>query len=527
MTDTPRKPRFHWAALALATIGLSLVAVPVFDWADADPLYRGGVLVGSMVLLLAGVLGLTAWFVFSGLVTRPLRTLAVLAIGLIGIGAALIAGGDVTGDLGFVPRFRWQPDPEARLEAYRAQASEKPLPPVDLTIDPIVDFPRYRGFHADGTVQSDRLLANDWSDKPPEIVWRHPCGGGFSGFAVAGNGLVTVEQRKNEEVIVCYDRATGLERWKYSYPAFFRDPTGNGPRATPTIASDAVFSLGAEGDLVCLEATTGKKRWQCNILEDCQAKRVIWGMTGSPLVWDDLVIVNPGIDPQANAQKAVAAYDVKTGQRRWARGKHGAGYSSPMRATIAGQDMILLFDAGGLAGIDPEDGNELWRHEWKTFQDMNIIQPLVIDKNKILISSEAANGVALLQVGRQGNDWATQTLWQNRFLVAKYANPVLLGQSIYGLSNGTLVCLDAVTGERNWRGRYYGHGQLLAVDGHLLILGERGQVALVSGDRRSFRELASFSVLEGRTWNTPALAEGMLYIRNDKEMACLRLPSRD
>ncbi|MGL4555015.1 MAG: PQQ-binding-like beta-propeller repeat protein, partial [Gemmataceae bacterium] len=108
-----------------------------------------------------------------------------------------------------------------------------------------------------------------------------------------------------------------------------------------------------------------------------------------------------------------------------------------------------------------------------------------------------------------------------------YANPVVLNQTVFGLSNGTLVCLDAGTGERLWRGKYYGHGQMLAAGGHLILLGERGELALVAADRRAFRELGRVAVLEGRTWNTPALAGRQLFVRNDKEMACLELPARD
>jgi outer membrane protein assembly factor BamB len=509
--------------LALVLIVLSFVAIPLYDAADLDPLYRGGVVIGSAGALLLGLLGLAYGFVRSELVARPVLTLLLIVVVGVGGAVACIRSVDLTGDLRPVPVFRWQSDPQAQLQALPAADASADLPPLDLSVEEGLDFPRYRGSQANGVVLQDRILANDWQKQPPEVLWRRPCGGGFSGFAVAGNGLVTLEQRRDQEVVVCYDRATGVERWTYAYEAHFRDPTGNGPRATPTIADGAVFSLGAEGDLVCLEANTGQKRWHVNILMDCRAKRPTWGVTGSPLVWGDRVIVHPGIDPANNAQMAVAAYDVRTGQRLWAKGQHGASYSSPMRATLAGQEGVLLFDAGGLTLLSPEEGREYWRHEWKTFQDMNIIQPLLLDHDKVLISSEAANGAALIRVVRDGDTFSTEVIWQNRNLVAKYANPVALGRTIYGLSNGTLVALDGDTGERLWRGRHYGHGQLLAVNGHLLVLGEQGQLALVSGDRRSFRELARLPVLEGRTWNTPALAAAQLFVRNDKEMVALRL----
>ncbi|MFQ3594112.1 MAG: PQQ-binding-like beta-propeller repeat protein, partial [Gemmataceae bacterium] len=398
--SSPR--RGYLVLVALMLLVLSFVAVPLYDAADLDPLYRGSVLVAAALSLLLGLTGLGWWFVRSGLVARPLLLLGLLSAAVIGGGVACIRSVDVTGDLRPVPVFRWQSDPQTQLEAFAGPTASE-LPPVDLSVDERLDFPRYRGSTANGVVQMVQLLANDWQKQPPEVVWRRPCGGGFSGFAVAGNGLVTLEQRRDQEVVVCYDRATGSERWTYAYEAHFRDPTGNGPRSTPTIADGAVFTLGAEGDLLCLEANTGQKRWQVNILADCQAKRVTWGMTGSPLVWGHRVIVNPGIDPANNAEMAVAAYHVRTGQRLWATGKHAASYSSPMQATLAGQEGVLLFDAGGLTMLSPEDGREFWRHPWKTFQDMNIIQPLILDSDKVLLSSEAANGVALIRVLREAD----------------------------------------------------------------------------------------------------------------------------
>src|SRR5262249_58099746 len=140
---------------------------------------------------------------------------------------------------------------------------------------------------------------------------------------------------------------------------------------------------------------------------------------------------------------------------------------------------ILLFDAGGLAGFDLLTGEELWRYPWKTYQDMNIIQPVVLPGDRVFISSETSNGCAVLQVTKSGKKFAVEPAWANNLMGAKYANPVHTGGFLYGLSGGLLVCLDAGTGERRWRGKYYGHGQLLAVGGHLVVLSERGYPALV------------------------------------------------
>src|SRR5207247_1843040 len=166
-----------------------------------------------------------------------------------------------------------------------------------------------------------------------------------------------------------------------------------------------VFSLGATGHLVCLHGVDGTLKWEKNVVEENQAKVVTWGMTSSPLVTDKLVIVNAGVNSDNNAGRALVAYDRNSGKAVWHAGQHKAGYSSPQLATLAGVEQVLLFDEGGLAGFDLKDGKELWRHPWQTFQDMNIIQPLVLSDDRVFISSETSNGCALLRVTRAGKAW--------------------------------------------------------------------------------------------------------------------------
>jgi outer membrane protein assembly factor BamB len=260
-----------------------------------------------------------------------------------------------------------------------------------------------------------------------------------------------------------------------------------------------------------------------NILEDNQATRVPWGMTSSPLVVGEMVIVNPGIDPDHNAEQSLAAYRRSDGKRVWAAGSCKAGYSSPLLARLAGRDQVLILDAGGLVARDLA-GKKLWRHPWETPQDMNITQPLVLGPDRVFLSSETTNGCALLKITRQGDDFTAEPVWANRYLCSKFANPVALGGAIYGLSNGTMVCIDQQTGKRHWRAKRYGHGQMLAANGAVLVLDERGELAVVAADTRRFRELARLEVFKARTWNTPALAGRQLFIRNDAEMACFELP---
>jgi outer membrane protein assembly factor BamB len=525
----PRRSLFRRWILPLipvVLVGLVVCAhllVLIWREADWDIQHLGAVQMTAMNLtFLAPVLLLIWLLVYPDLRWRTKGiVLGVVALAVVGV-VALVQEVRVTGNLGAVFYYRWQTTPEQELARYQAQEAETPaeFPPIDLTIDPDDSWPRYRGAGVDGVVRGLKLNP-DWSKHPPKEAWRHPLGRGFSGFAVAGNVLVTLEQRDENEAVVCYDRPTGRQRWVCDYPASFRDPTGNGPRATPTIDGGDVFSLGATGVLTCVDGRTGNLRWKADILADNGAKRVIWGMTSSPLVRGKEVFVNAGIDPTNDQHQALAVYHRVTGSRLRATGSAPAGYSSAQLIRVAGKEQILLFDAGGLAGFDPE-GKELWRYPWTTFQDMNIIQPIVLG-DRIFIASEATNGCVLLKVAPTADGFEVKPVWANHHLASKYANPVTDGQSIYGLSVGRLVCVDVETGELRWKGKNYGHGQLLLVGKHLLVQSEQGALALVAAQPDEFRELGRIQAFKDRTWNTPALAGHRLYLRNDVAMVCYEL----
>jgi outer membrane protein assembly factor BamB len=303
---------------------------------------------------------------------------------------------------------------------------------------------------------------------------------------------------------------------------------GNGPRATPTICDREIYSLGAKGDLVCLDAS-GAKKWAVNIVEDNGAEVVQWGMTSSPLIVGDLVVVNAGIDPKNKKNQAVAAYHRKDGTKAWAAGEHPAGYSSPMLATLDGVEQIVLFDGDGVAGIDKADGRELWRYPWKTFNDMNIIQPLILPGDRIFISSQLENGGALLQVKKDGSSWSVDKVWSTKKMASIFSNPVYHEGHIYGLHDmsGRLCCLDAKTGNRLWLGdEDLRGGQLLLCGSTLIVQSENTkELIAVAADPSEYRELGRVKVFRGRrTWNTPSLAGGRLYVRNHEEMVCLDLP---
>jgi outer membrane protein assembly factor BamB len=447
-----------------------------------------------------------------------------LVIVMLGGGAALAAVRAVrfSGHMWPTVIWRWTPLNDDRLEEHRRAHAGAVREPVQLG-SRAMDFPEYRGQNRDGVARGP-ALARDWQAHPPRLLWRQPVGGGYAAFAVADNLAVTIEQRRDNEAIVGYDTASGGERWTYSYPALFSESMGGiGPRATPTLKDGRVYSLGANGKLVCLDAATGKLQWQTDILES--NSNLNWGMCSSPLVYDHFVVVSPG--KQGPGGHTLVAYDRGTGSKVWAVGEARGGYSSPMLATLAGVRQVLMFDGQGIAGYDPATGRQLWRRDWATNQDINVAQPLVLEGDRVFVTSGYGVGCALLHVTcSKDGKWDAQPLWPNsplRTMRCKFTSPVAYQGHVYGLDEGILVCLDEKTGKRRWREGRYGHGQLLLAGDLLVIMAETGELALVEASPSAYRELGRIRVFEGKTWNYPALADGKVYLRNDEDMVCYDL----
>ncbi len=365
----------------------------------------------------------------------------------------------------------------------------------------------------------------DWEKHPPRCLWRHPCGGGYASYAVIGDTAVTLEQRGSDEVVVCYDILTGRHRWKYAYPAHFSEKLGgDGPRATPAIHDRYVYSLGASGDLVKLDFATGELVWRVNILAENGSGNLEWGMSGSPLVLDGQVIVNPGTQQGSETSADVLGLDVADGRVVMRGGDARSSYSSPMVATLLGVPQLIIFDAAGVAGFDPAGGQSLWRVPWTSDFDINAAQPVVLDDRHIVISSQA--GCALIEFALAEGHWIATQVWRNRLMKCSYANPVTRDGFLYGLDEGILACLCLKTGKRAWKERagQFGHGQLLLTGDLLLVLSEKGELALVEATPEEFRELGRIQAIEGKTWNNPVLVRGKALVRNHLEMACYELP---
>ena len=374
----------------------------------------------------------------------------------------------------------------------------------------------FRGPLRDGIYSQTKILTA-WPGGKLKKLWRQPIGGGWASFVIAHGLAYTIEQRKAQEVVAAYDVTTGREIWTHRYEADFQESLGGpGPRATPTWHDGKVYSLGAEGHLFVLDAKSGKVIWTKNILTDNNAENLPWAMSASPLIVDDLVIVQPG-GPQG---KSIVAYNKLTGAKVWGALNEKAGYASPILATLNGERQVMTSTGTRVVGLNPADGKLLWEYEWKTQYDVNSSSPVVTGPNQFMIASGYDHGTALVEVAADG---LTKTIWQNKKLKTKFSTAVLHEGYLYGLDEAILACVDAKTGEQKWKGGRYGYGQLLLADGHLIVTTEQGDIALVKATPTAHEELARFTALDGKTWNVPAIADGRLFVRNTREMAAFQL----
>ncbi len=409
----------------------------------------------------------------------------------------------------------------AAAPAVQAPGSKAAVSPADApaTYAPPPYWTDFRGPHRDARYDEMPVLAS-WPSAGLPPLWRQPVGGGYASFVVAEGRAFTIEQRRDEEVVAAYDLLTGRELWANSWTAHFREAMGGpGPRATPTWHDSRLYALGATGEFRCLDAASGKVLWRKNILSDNAAENLVWGMAASPLVVDDKVIVLPG----GGGGKSVVAYHRLTGEPVWRALDDKQAYTAPMVATLAGQRQLIVVSASRIIGMTIEDGRLLWSHPWVTEYDVNSAQPVVVGENRLLVSAGYDHGAVFLEISRSDGAFAARPVWENRNLKNKFNSSVLHNGYVYGFDESILVCLDASSGERKWKGGRYGYGQMLLAGGNLVVLSESGELALVRASPDSHQELARFSALEGKTWNVPALAGGILLVRNTREMAAFDL----
>ncbi|MCI0378449.1 MAG: PQQ-like beta-propeller repeat protein [Gemmataceae bacterium] len=379
------------------------------------------------------------------------------------------------------------------------------------------DWPQWRGPNRDG-VSGETGLLTDWPDAGPRKLWEKSVGEGYSAVAVARGRVFTMFQAGAQEAVVGWD-LDGKEIWRYQYAAAYRNSYGNGPRGTPTVDAELVYTVGATGVLACFRAFAdgpqNQPLWTKNLLAEFGADNLRWGVSFSPLVEGDFLYLNPG----GPSGKSLVALDKATGAVKWTSQNDQAGYSSPVAVTIAGQRQILFFTEPGLVSVAPSDGRLLWRFPWQTQFGANIATPIV-EQNYVFVSSGYGKGCALVKID---GSLHAGLVYVNKNMKTHFSSCVRYKDHLYGFDDASLSCLDFRTGKVAWSERGFDKGSLMIADGHLFILGEYGTAAVAEATAEGYREKGRFQFSNRKCWTMPVVANGRLFLRDEVTLACYDL----
>ncbi|MEK6238303.1 MAG: PQQ-like beta-propeller repeat protein [Planctomycetales bacterium] len=386
------------------------------------------------------------------------------------------------------------------------------------------DWPQLLGPNRNG-ISAETGLLKKWPADGPKEAWRVPGGVGMSAVSISQGRAVTMIQAGGKQSVIALDAKTGKQLWKTDVADEYRNSMGNGPRATPTIAGDAIYVFTGQGILAALKSGDGTLLWKQDVLAELGGKPAAYGMASSPLVVGDLVVTTAGTN-----SGCVVALARATGKVVWKTGSGAAGYSSPTLRTVGGTEQIVAFTGTAALGISPKSGDELWSYPYKTAYDCNIAVPLEF-KGRVFISSGENHGSSMLSLQPSGDRFTVKETWTSHgsssVLRNEWQTSMLLDGKLYGLDNSGsagpithLTCVDAADGKRLWQQGRFGKGNLIAADGKLFIVTIKGDLVVVRANPEKFEELGRAKIL-GFTRQAPSLANGLLYLRDDKEIVCL------
>ena len=328
------------------------------------------------------------------------------------------------------------------------------------------------------------------------------------------------------QFLFCLDIKTGEEIWKTKTGKSFVDGWGNGPRSTPVVDENIVYTVSPDGDFFAMNCKNGKVIWTHDLHEEFDGAIPGYGYSSSPLIDGNVVYIEAG----GKKDYLYLAFNKITGNLLWHSQTDEPAYSSPIAISVNGERQIVFMSAGGLNSLSPVDGSLLWHYDWNarcpsSGIPVNTIAPLFIAPDRIFVSGGfgTITGAAMIIIKQNGGEWLTEKIWGNDNM-NNLLNPSIFNPDhIFGFDDRILKCLDADTGEELWQQSGYKRGSLIAADDLLFVLGENGKLGLVEANPDKFNELSSAQILDGRCWTGPTMSDGKLYLRNNSELVCVNV----
>lgn len=391
------------------------------------------------------------------------------------------------------------------------------------------DWPQILGPLRNGAAAADERLADAWPATGPRQVWKRDVGVGVAGVAVVGSRAFLFHRVGDREVLEAVEATTGETLWRDDHATSFVPQVGgsDGPLCAPVVHDGKVVVFGAQGVLACVEAASGRRLWERRTHRDYDAQEGYFGAGSTPLVVADRVIVNVG---GRKGDAGIVAFDLATGEALWTATREGASYSAPVAVNAGGVEQVLMVTRLSCLLLDPADGSVRWTFPFgQRGPTVNAASPVLLGDAEFLVTASYGIGSVCAAFDARG----VTPRWQGTdALASQYATPVLVAGSLYALDGrddvppASLACLDPATGKVRWREEGFGYGTLLVADGKIILAKTDGEVLLVRPDATRFDVLArarpfAGDVRGGPLRALPALANGRLYLRNDRTLVTL------
>ena len=420
----------------------------------------------------------------------------------------------------------------ARLLALTLVSSPAALAPAE-------DWPRWRGPRGDGTWNAPQV-PEKWPEEGPPVVWQAPIGPGYSGISVANGRVYTMDRLKDSQVerIVCFDEKDGKLQWEHRYAADYKGlDYDKGPRCTPTVHEGRVYTLGAVGHVLCLDAASGKVAWSKDLVKDHKAKLAMWGFASSPVIDSKLVIIHAGIQPSG----CYVAYDRLTGNEIWRGGDDEHGYGTPIVIEHAGMRQLIGWTPKHVVSLDITSGKLLWKYPYDVTYGVSIATPIFHDGTVLVCGYW--HGSKAIKLGSKPNE--AELLWEeNRYTRGLMDQPLYKDGYVYLLEkqHGT-VAFELAKGEKLWTDENKLHPrdrnpQVSMVwlndtnpkrqreskpgSGRAICLNAQGELILIQLSPAGLIEDSRVKIV-GQTWAHPAYAGNCCFARDDERLVCVRI----
>lgn len=403
----------------------------------------------------------------------------------------------------------------------------RPGSPGEAAVADEEEWTQFRGPFRSNRSMAKGLLS-EWPDGGPRanVVYRG-LGAGYSSVSFSEDMLFTMGTRDSDEIVFAFDRdQPSRPMWSARNGLLYRDGTGDGPRGTPTVDGEFVYSLGARGDLTCIAVDDGEVKWRKNVLEEFAGSNITWGISESPLVDGERVVVTPG-----GQTATMAALEKSTGRTLWRSvipGNPQAAYASAIVCQIGPVRQYVNFTSKGVVGVHAETGKPLWGDDASSNGTANCPTP-IFHQSGVFSASGYGTGAAYVSLVAGRNNVQAKLAYKVKEMVNHHGGMVLVDGYVYGTNDNALVCVDIANGDVMWRDRSVGKGSVTYAEGHLYVVGEKGEIALVEVSSDEYVEKGRFRHVnrsDKPLWAHPVVHEGHLYIRDQDTITAYDIAAR-